>query len=127
MPPEETAVQLKRILASALILYAVIYLAQYLGSNFYSTPQTVWDILNPVSAVFILIALASNLVLKRSALLIAANAILAIWFLNNWFDLLTLDAGESVSTHRNVIWHLIGGLIPIVLSGTAYHLWKREE
>lgn len=117
-----------RIVGGLLLLYAAVYLAQYWGSQFYDNPQVVWDVLNVLSAVGIIVALAVNIVHRlmdesgSATVLLCANAVLAIWFFHNWFGLLTLEAGESVSVHANVVWDLIAAMIPVVLTATGWRL-----
>ena len=123
-----------RAVGGLMLVYVALYLAQYLFSALYDNPQRVWDVMNIVSAVGILIALASNLTLLRDAgaaigsyLLCYANAALAIWFFHNWIRLLTLEAGESTSVHHEVVWQLIAVLIPLVLATTGWRLWRRQR
>ena len=56
-----------------------------------------------------------------------ANAALAIWFFHNWIRLLTLEEGESTRVHHEVVWQLIGVMIPLVLATTGWRLWRRKS
>ena len=119
--------------------YAVLYLVQYIFSALYDNPQRVWDVMNVVSGLGILIALAVNLRAVRSQpdgesptfarvgahALFYANAALAIWFFHNWIRLLTLEEGESTRLHHEVVWQLIAVMIPLVLATTGWRLWRR--
>ena len=49
-----------------LMMYAALYLAQFLFNTLYDNPQPVWDVMNYVSALAILIALAANFAHMRS-------------------------------------------------------------
>ena len=121
-----------------MLAYSALYLAQYLFSAFYDDPQRVWDVMNVVSGIGILIALVVNLGRVRSQsggepltlarlgvhALLYANAALAIWFFHNWIRLLTLEEGESVSVPQEVIWQFIAIMVPLVLASTGWRLWR---
>ena len=114
-----------RLLGGLMMVYAALYLAQYIGSTLYDNPQQVWDVMNYASGVFILVALVVNALRVSSArALFYANAALAIWYFRNWLDLLTLDKDESVSVHADVVWSLIAVMIPLVLATTGWRLWR---
>ena len=127
-----------RGIGALMLVYAGVYLAQYLFSALYDNPQRVWDVMNIISAVGILAALALNLAhLRRQTssggstsalvgahLLFYANAALAIWYFHNWIRLLTLEAGEVVIVPHEVIWQLIGVMVPLVLATTGWRLWQ---
>ena len=49
-----------RGIGGLLMVYAVLYLVQYIFSALYDNPQRVWDVMNVASGVGILIALAVN-------------------------------------------------------------------
>ena len=49
-----------RGIGGLMIVYAALYLVQYIFSALYDNPQRVWDVMNIVSGVGILIALAVN-------------------------------------------------------------------
>lgn len=120
---------LGRIIGGLLMGYAGLYLAQYIGSSLYDTPQQVWDVLNYVTAAAVLVALAVNRAHLRSGTgfataLFVANAVLAIWFFAVWLDLLTLNEGERVSEHHNVIWEFVAVMVPVVLAATGRRLWQ---
>ena len=57
---------LLRGIGGLMMVYAALYLAQYLFSALYDNPQRVWDVMNVVSGVGILIVLAVNLRWMRS-------------------------------------------------------------
>ena len=117
-----------------MMVYSALYLAQYLFSAFYDNPQRVWDVMNIISGLGILIALMANLRQMRSQsggnpapwhgvhALFYANAALAIWFFHSWIVLLTLEAGESTSVHHEVVWQFIAVMIPLVLATTGWRL-----
>ena len=122
-----------------MLAYAAVYLAQYLFSALYDNPQRVWDVMNVVSGLGILAALAVNFGHMRSQsggdaltparlgayALFYANAALAIWFFHNWIRLLLLEEGETTSVHHEVVWQLIAVMIPLVLASTGWRLWRR--
>ena len=121
-----------------MMVYSAVYLAQYLFSALYDNPQRVWDVMNVLSALCILIALGLNFLLMRSQsggevstlagigahALFYANAALAVWFCHNWIRLLILEEGESTRLHHEVVWQLIGMMIPLVLATTGWRLWR---
>lgn len=123
------------------MVYAALYLLQYTFGALYENPQRVWDVMNVLSGLGILIALAVNLhgvrsqsdgesttPVKAAALaLFYANAALAIWFFHNWIRLLTLEEGESTRVHHEVVWQLIAVMIPLVLATTGWKLWRRKS
>ncbi|MYA49240.1 MAG: hypothetical protein F4185_03610 [Chloroflexi bacterium] len=127
-----------RLAGGLMMVYAVLYLAQFLFSTLYDNPQPVWDVMNYVSALGILVALIVNFGHMRSYsgsdeptlsrlgahVLFYANAALAIWFFRNWIYLLALDAGESASVPVDVIWDFVAVMIPIVLAATGRRLWQ---
>ena len=130
-----------RGIGGLMVAYAALYLAQYIFSALYDNPQRVWDVMNVVSGAGILIALAVNLAGVRSPqdgesstparvgahALLYANAALAIWFFHNWIRLLTLEEGESTRVHHEVVWQLIGVMIPLVLATTGWRLWRERS
>ena len=130
-----------RVVGGLLVVYAALYLAQFLFSTLYNNPQRVWDVMNYVSGLAILIALAVNFKHMRSHsgdeplnlsrlgahILFYANAVLAIWFFRNWIYLLALDDGESASIPVDVIWDFVAVMIPLVLATTGYRLWQKGE
>ena len=129
-----------RGIGGLMMVYAVLYLVQYIFSALYDNPQRVWDVMNIVSGVGILIALAVNLLGLRSQsagesttltragahALFYANAALAVWFFHNWIRLLTLEEGESTRVHHEVVWQLIAVMVPLVLATTGWRLWRQE-
>ena len=127
-----------RGIGGLMTVYAALYLVQYIFSALYDNPQRVWDVMNVVSGVGILIALAVNFLGVRSQTagestpavvgahaLFYANAALAVWFFHNWIRLLTLEEGESTRVHHEVVWQLIAVMIPLVLATTGWRLWRR--
>lgn len=120
----------RRIVGGLLMAYAVVYLMQYVGSSFYDSPQRVWDVFNVVSAIAIVVALVVNVRSVRDGVdiaLLCANAVLAVWFLHVWTDLLTLAEGESVSVHHDVVWEMVAAMMPIVLGVTGLKLLRRDR
>ncbi len=127
-----------RITGGLLLAYSALYTAHFIFDTLYDA-QPVWDVLNIISAVGIVIAMAvsfthmraqagsgSDIVPRLGAYaLFYANAALAIWFFRNWVDLLALEEGESVSVHSDVVWMVIAVLIPLVLATTGWRLWRR--
>lgn len=125
-----------RGIGSLMTVYSALYLAQYLFSPLYDNPQRVWDVMNILSGLGILIALAANLRQMRSQsggnpvpwrgahTLFYTNAALAIWFFHSWISLLTLEEGESISEHHEVVWQFIAVMIPLVLAATGWRLWR---
>ena len=129
-----------RVVGGLLMMYAALYLAQFLFNRLYDNPQQVWDVMNYVSALAILIALAANFAHMRSQsgggeplnlamlgahALFYANAVLAIWYFRNWIYLLALEEGESASIPIDVIWDFVAVMIPLVLAATGRRLWQR--
>ncbi len=129
-----------RGIGAIMMVYAALYLAQYIFSALYENPQRVWDVMNVVSGLGILIALAVNLremhsqssgestTLSRvgAQAMFYANATLAIWFFHNWTRLMTLEEGESTKLHHEVVWQLIAVMIPLVLGTTGWRLWRKK-
>ena len=127
-----------RLVGGLMMVYAGVYLAQYLFSALYENPQRVWDVMNVISAVGVLTALGVNFVqLRRQSnasvppgvgarSLFYASALLAIWFFHNWIRLLTLAEGESTTVYHNVVWQLIGGMLPLVFATTGWRLWSKH-
>ena len=127
-----------RSVGGLMMVYAALYLAQFLFSSLYDNPQPVWDVMNYISGLGILVALIVNFGHMRSQsgsdeptlprlgahVLFYANAALAIWFFRNWIYLLALDAGESASVPVDVIWDFVAVMIPIVLVITGRRLWR---
>ena len=128
-----------RVVGGLLMVYAALYLAQFLFNTLYDNPQPVWDVMNYVSALAILIALAANFAHMRSQsgggeplslarlgahVLFYANAVLAIWFFRNWIYLLALDEGPSASVPVEVMWDFVAAMIPLVLATTGRRLWQ---
>ena len=117
-----------------------MYTAHFIFDTLYDA-QPVWTVLNIISAVGILIALAVNFAHMRAQFgqqavtvsrigayaLFYTNAALAIWFFRNWIHLLALEEGESVSVHSDVIWMVIAVLIPLVLATTGWRLWRKSD
>ena len=129
-----------RVVGALLMVYAALYLAQFLFNTLYDNPQQVWDVMNYISALAILIALAANFAHMRwqpgggeplslarlgAHALFYANAVLAIWFFRNWIYLMTLDDGSSTSVPIDVIWDFVAVMIPLVLATTGRRLWNR--
>ncbi len=50
-----------RVVGGLLVMYAALYLAQFLFNTLYDNPQPVWDVMNYGSALAILIALDGGL------------------------------------------------------------------
>ena len=122
-----------RILGALLLIYAAAYTAHFIFSSLYDAGP-IWTVFNVISGVSILVALLANGFFLRSSdkstpatVLFYANALLAIWFFRNWLNLLSLESGESVSTHSDVLWMLIAGLIPLVLATTGWRLWQAKK
>ena len=132
---------MKRLTGAALFLYAVLYTLQVVFHDFYAgilAPSEVWRVMNICTAVGIIISVAvvcwhkrrvGGSVTSPGQYLAAwaafyATLALAIWFFAAWFDLLFLDEGEPVSESRNVVWHLVSALNPLVLGTTGAYLWK---
>ena len=129
-----------RGIGGLMMVYAALYLLQYIFSALYENPQSVWDVMNVVSGVGILIALAVNFLGVRSQsagesttparvgahALFYTSAALAIWFFHNWIRLLTLEEGESTRVQHEVVWQLIGVMVPLVLATTGWRLWREK-
>ncbi len=128
-----------RTTGGLMLVYSVAYSAHFVFDALYDA-QPVWDVLNIITAVGIVIALAVNFVHLRAQAgswsdiapmlgvyaLFYANAALAIWFFRNWIHLLALEEGESVSVHSDVIWMVIAVLIPLVLATTGWRLCRKQ-
>ena len=129
-----------RVVGGLLMAYAALFLAQFLFNTLYDYPQPVWDVMNYISALAILIALAANFAHMRSHsggreppglerlgayALFFANAVLAIWFFRNWIYLLAPDETSSASVPVDVIGDLVAAMIPLVLATTGRRLWQR--
>ena len=130
-----------RWVGGLMMVYTSAYLAQYLFSALYENPQRVWDVMNIISGMGILVALAVNFGQVRSQpggehltparlgahVLFYANAALAIWFFHSWIRLLTVEEGQSVSVHHEVVWQLIAMMVPLVLATTGWRLWRASS
>ena len=55
-----------RVAGGLMMVYAALYLAQFLFSTLYDNPQPVWDVMNYVSGLGILVALIANFGHMRS-------------------------------------------------------------
>ena len=131
-------VMIVRIIGGLMLAYSALYTAHFIFDTLYDA-QPVWTVFNVISAAGILIALAINFARMRAQsgqqadtpsrlgayALFYANAALAVWFFNNWVDLLALEEGESVSVHSDVLWLVIAALIPLVLATTGWRLWRK--
>ena len=129
-----------RLAGGLMMVYAALYLAHYLFSSLYDNPQPVWDVMNYISGLGILVALVVNFGHMRSQsgsddamlsrlsahVLFFANAALAIWFFRNWIYLLALGEGETASVPVDVIWDFVAVTIPLVLVTTGRRLWRTE-
>ena len=129
-----------RLAGGLMMVYAALYLAHYLFSSLYDNPQPVWDVMNYISGLGILVALVVNFGHLRSQsgsddatlsrlsahVLFFANAALAIWFFRNWIYLLALGEGETASVPIDVIWDFVAVTIPLVLVTTGRRLWRTE-
>ena len=129
-----------RITGGLMLAYSALYTTHFILDTLYDA-QSIWTVLNIISAVGILIALAVNFAhMRRRAragpdivprlgayALFYANAALAIWFFRNWVHLLALEEGESVSVHSDVIWMVIAVLIPLILVTTGWRLWRKSD
>ena len=129
-----------RITGGLMLAYAALYTAHFIFDTLYDA-QPVWTVLNVISAVGIVVALAVNFAHMRAQAgsepdivqrlgayaLFYANAALTIWFFRNWVHLLALEEGESVSVHSDVIWMVIAVLIPLVLATTGWRLWGKSN
>lgn len=120
---------LNRITGACLSLYAAVYTAQAVFSRFYVDlldPQEVWDVLNYITAVGILIIIAAALDLWRksqddpeslrhltSQVRLYASVALAIIYYPLWFSLIM---GDTQSEANNVGWILVSVLNPIMLA-----------
>ena len=132
-------VMIMRIIGGLMLAYSVVYTAHFIFDTLYDAGPT-WTVLNVISAVGILVAMAVNFTHLRAQfgqqevtvqrlgayVLFYANAALTIWFLRNWVHLLALEEGESVSVHSDVIWMIIAVLIPLVLVTTGWRLWQKS-
>ena len=128
-----------RITGGLMLAYSALYTAHFIFDTLYHAQPT-WTVLNVISAVAIVIALAANFAHMRAQpgsgpdivqrlgayVLFYANAALAVWFFRNWVHLLVPEEGESVSVHSDVIWMVIAVLIPLILSTTGWRLWRRS-
>ena len=128
-----------RITGGLMLGYSALYTAHFIFDTLYDA-QPIWTAFNIISAVGTVIALAVNFAHMRAQsgqqavtvlglgayALFYANAALAIWFFRNWIHLLTLEEGESVSVHSDVIWLAIAVLIPLVLATTGWRLWRQS-
>ena len=129
-----------RITGGLMLAYSAVYTAHFIFDTLYDA-QAIWTVLNIISAVGIVIALAVNCAHMRAqagsgpdimprlgaCTLFYANAALAVWFFRNWVHLLALEEGESASVHSDVIWMVIAVLIPLVLTTTGWRLWRRSD
>ncbi len=129
-----------RITGGLMVAYSALYTAHFIFDTLYDAGP-VWTVLNIISAVGIVIALAVNFGHMRAQFgqqavivtrlgayaLFYANAALAIWFFRNWVHLLALEEGGSVSVHSDVVWMVIAVLIPLVLATTGWRLWGKSD
>ena len=133
---------LKGVVGAALFVYTVLYILQVVFSSLYAellSPSEVWQVMNYVTAVGIIIAAGVAYAHKRrlrpetpAGQTIGALAAfyttlaLGIWFFTVWFRLLTLGEGEAVSEADNVIWSLISVMNPFVLGTTGLRCGSRR-
>ena len=132
---------LRKPLALVLGLMAAVVLLHFVLSPFYEDALdvfAVWDALNWVMALGILIALAVTCVHRRNAGMDAetnvficvnvafyAAAVLAVLFFWNWFDNLT--AGEDgQSQTRGFFWAIVNTMFVVLLGALGAHLWKND-
>ena len=131
---------LRKPLSVILGLMAVVVLVHFLFSPFYEDSVDVgevWNILNWVMAVGVVITLATICAYKRccgatdgdtnrficiNAAFYAA-AVLAILFFWNWFDDLT--AGEEGQSQTRMFYWVVVNTLFVVLAGTlSVRLWR---
>ena len=130
---------LRRPLALVLGLMSVVVLFHFLFNPFYEDTLdsgSIWQVLNWVMAVGIIITLALTYARKREGgadddtntyicvnVAFYAAAVLAILFFWNWFDSLT--AGEDgQSPTRGYYWVIVNTLFIVLLGTVSAHLWK---
>ena len=126
-------------LSIVLGLMAAAVLFHFLVSPFYENEidvYAVWDEINWVMALGILIALALTYVRKRDVdpdadantliwvnVAFYAAVALAILFFWNWFDSLTAGEGGQSST-RGIFWVVVNTTFVILLGNLSVRLWK---
>ena len=131
---------LRKPVAVFLMLGALAVLVHFWLSPFYPDSWdvgTIWEVLDVIMAVGIVVTLAYTFSYKRSVgsddstlahicayTAFYAAAVLAVLFFWNWFDDLTKAAGEQSQTRLNY-WVAINALY-IVFTGTVgWHLWRK--
>ena len=136
-----------RILAAGMIVVATAVGLHFVFQAFYEdvvdTVQ-IWGILDWFMAVALLAALAVNYILKREldargagsgpitaeylavSVGLYASIIVGLLFFWNWFDYLTIGAGEQ-STLNNYIWTLVDPLVAVITGTTACRLWREAS
>ena len=131
---------LRKPVAVFLMLGALAVLVHFWLSPFYPDSWdvgTIWEVLDMIMAVGIVVTLAYTFSYKRSVgsddstlahicayTAFYAAAVLAVLFFWNWFDDLTKAAGEQSQTRLNY-WVAINALY-IVFTGTVgWHLWRK--
>ena len=130
---------LRKPLAAALGLAALVVLLHFTLSPFYEDSVDVgeiWNALNWVMAFGVIATLAATCVLKRDAgedagadrsicvnAAFYAAAVLAVLFFWNWFDDLTAGA-EGQSDTRSIYWVVINTLFVVLAGAVSACLWR---
>lgn len=138
---------LPRLLAILMLASAIVVVAHFILSHFYSDAidtHTIWNILNWIMAAGVLVALTVNFMRRRAAngrdagassqqehiginAVFYASALLAIWFFWSWFGELTSGPEGPEDVVNSVVWVLVDGLYPLVIGSTACHLWCTSD
>ena len=131
---------LKKPLSVILGLMAVAVLFHFVLSPFYEDSvdvDSVWNVINWVMAVGVIVTLATTCVFKRGSgtdgadtnrficvnAAFYAAAALAVLFFWNWFDDLTV--GEDGQSEIRLFYWVVINVLFVLLAGTvSAHLWR---
>ncbi len=138
---------LRKLLALFLAVISLVLAFHFVAGEIYgaylSQPHLVWDYLNWMTAIGIVVALVHHFQRKRAFdrqhqeddvsvgylsanLWLFAAMFLALWFFANWFE--ELNANESTSsTVVGFIWIAFNASFVVLGLVTAWQLWSEER
>ena len=131
-------------LAAAFWLLAAAVALHFIFTPFYddatNVVDQVWNILNWLMAIGVVVALAVHYFRKRALdsrrddgtitreylevnIAVYGSIILTLLFFTNWFDKLTIDAGRSQDETHLLIWVFVDPLFVLISGITGRYLW----
>ena len=138
-------VVVRRFLAAMLALISLALAIHFVGSELYGAylaqPHLVWDYLNWLTALGIVVTLVHHFQRKRAFdrsrqddavtfsylstnLLLFGAMFLALWFFANWFEELAIN-DESSMTVIGFIWITFNACFVVLGSISAWQLWHQ--